>query len=190
MKMKVLMVTAALLVATQAFASESRQLTDKEVDSYIKQGKFGSFSVNDAVSLDGEYAEPKAKFKPFAMSTETNIQEAVWQAMNVVDMLQTIEIAKNPTCYQEVGTLSMLYGNRISKKDAVIGSAIFGVLHYAATRGIESLIDRNPDYRVLQRVWQYTGYGWKGHTLYKNHEIGLRPGSSKLQAGSDGVCRR
>lgn len=127
-------------------------------------------------------------FRP--MSAETNIQEGVWQVLNVIDTLQTIEIAKNPSCYEEVGTARMFVGAHPSKKEAIGVGIGFGVLHYIVTRSLENLVDRNPDYRVLQRTWQYTGYVWKGYAVANNHRIGLRPGSSKLQLGRDGVCRR
>jgi hypothetical protein len=177
-----------------ARGAEARQLTDKEVDTYIREGRLGGLKYSDTlVTRDNTDPDELPAYKLnllVPMSTETNIQEGVWQAMNVLDMLQTIEIAKNLQCYEEVGTLSLIYGNKISKSDAIVGSVGFGILHYLVTRSIESLVDRNPDYRVLQRTWQYTGYVWKGHTVYNNHRIGLRPGSSKYQMGSDGVCRR
>ncbi len=111
--------------------------------------------------------EPK-HFSVMFQSTETNVTEASWQALNVIDAMQTDQIAKNPKCYQEVGTLSLLTGNHPTTHQAILGSALFGVLHY----GVAKLIDYT-DSPTIQRIYQYGGLIFKGWNDNRNREIGL-----------------
>lgn len=126
-----------------------------------------------------EYHRPafSVAFKP--LSFETAAQELSWQGLNVVDMFQTIQIAKNGQCFQEVGTLSFLTGPHPSERSAIGGSILFGVLHYGGTRLIENLVDENPNYRILQRIWGYGGLLLKGQNDWHNHQIGLGLDSSR-----------
>lgn len=127
-----------------------------------------------------DYSEPAYESHWFsAMSAETNTEEATWQALNVVDTLQTVQIARNPTCYEEVGTLRMFTGPHPSVKGAVLGGIGFSIAHYVAARAIENLVDYNPDYRVVQRVFQFGGLLWKGQVVYHNDKIGLKVGHSR-----------
>lgn len=137
---------------------------------------------------DDRYYEPtpptahgfSVVFKP--MSRETNIEEGVWQFLNVIDLLQSIQIAKNPQCYREVGTPALLGSGPHPGIGATIGfAALFGVGHYLVSRGIETLIDNEKtedhdngdDYRILQRWWQLGSFVPKAYTVEQNASIGL-----------------
>src|SRR5208282_1212407 len=111
--------------------------------------------------------EPK-HFSVMFQSTETDVTEASWQALNVIDAMQTDQIAKNPKCYQEVGTLHYIAGNHPTTHQAILGSALFGVLHY----GVAKLIEYTDSPR-LQRIYQYSGLIFKGWNDNRNREIGL-----------------
>jgi hypothetical protein len=110
---------------------------------------------------------------------ETLIAELTWQALNVIDTMQTVQIAKNPECFQEVGTLSLLYGNHPTVSQVYIGSAIFGVAHYLVAKGIDHLVQENPDYMVVQRVFQYGNLAYKTWDVNRNRNIGLGLTSSQ-----------
>lgn len=101
-------------------------------------------------------------------SKETTVEEAVWQAMNVVDTLQTIQIAKNPKCFQEVGQLGWFTGPHPSKTQVIEVSALFSVAHYGTT-----LLLENYGPRWAQRVWQFGNFGYKGHTIIQNANYGI-----------------
>lgn len=117
-------------------------------------------------------------FQP--MSRETNIEEGVWQFLNVIDLLQSIQIAKNPACYSEVGTPALLGSGPHPSVGATIGfSALFSVGHYLVSRGIETLLDNEraednyEDYRILQRWWQFGSMAPKLYTVVNNQRLGL-----------------
>lgn len=122
---------------------------------------------------DGDYVGPKGFHVAFALSGETLAQEVSWQALNVVDYQQSLKIAEHPDQFQEIGTPSIFGVSHPTKSQVLYFSVGFAVAHYAVTRGIESLVDRNPDYRVLQRVWQYTMLAGKAYTVENNHHIGM-----------------
>lgn len=106
---------------------------------------------------------------------EATAQEVVWQALNVVDAYQTVYIANHPAQYMEVGQAGIVCGDHPSKGAAIATMAGFAVLHYAVTVGLENLVQTNPDYRVLQRVWEYTTIGLKVAQIAQNHAYGIKP---------------
>lgn len=121
-----------------------------------------------------DYHGPHNFHVAFALSGESLAQEVSWQALNVIDYTQSLKIAEHPDRFQEIGTPLAFGGSSHPNKNQVLLFSVgFAVGHYAITRGIESLVDRNPDYRVLQRVWQYTMLAGKAYTVENNHRIGM-----------------
>jgi hypothetical protein len=104
---------------------------------------------------------------------ETTATEIAWQLLNVVDTAQSVQIAKNPTCYNETGQLSLLAGSHPSVRGVYLGMGAFAVLHYVIAKGINQLVIENPDYMVVQRVYQYGNLAFKGYTIENNARIGL-----------------
>lgn len=132
------------------------------------------YNAAHADEVEPQYQGPhgfKVMFKP--LSTESAITETLWQAENVIDLQQTLRIARDPQHFQEVGQLGIFTGNHPSVRQVYIGSIAFGIAHYAVTRAIENLVDENPDYRVVQRVWSYTTLGAKTWNTQNNARIGL-----------------
>lgn len=107
--------------------------------------------------------------------TETTIQEVSWQALNLVDTAQTLYIADHPAQWQEVGQAGLFCGNHPSRGGVIATMAAFALLHYAVTVGIENLYQQNPDYQVVQRVWQYSNLSYKTYLVANNHRQGIRP---------------
>ncbi len=102
------------------------------------------------------------------LSPETSVEEAVWQAMNVVDTFQTVQMTKNPACYKEVGQVAWFYGPHPTERQAIGTLAVFGLIHFGVTELIEHV---GP--RWAQRAWQATNIGYKAHVIIDNADYGL-----------------
>jgi hypothetical protein len=112
------------------------------------------------------------EFQP--LRKETLIAEITWQALNVVDALQTVQIAKNPACYQEVGTINQVFGiNHPSVGQAIGFFALFGVLHYGTAKVLEAVADKHPSFYNVQRVFEYGGLIYKANVVKNNADYGL-----------------
>ena len=99
------------------------------------------------------------------MSTE----EKAWQAMNIIDGMQTMNIARNPKCFYERDSISRsIIGDHPSEAEAAALMVGYGVAHYYVSRLLE---DNAPKW--ANKVWQYTMIGTKGFTIASNHNIGL-----------------
>jgi hypothetical protein len=105
---------------------------------------------------------------------ETTVAEVAWQALNVIDTEQTLYISRHPDKFQESGQAEMFAGTHPSKKGVLLTMIGFAVVHYAVTVGIENLVEENPDYRVLQRVWQYSTLGYKTYVVAQNRAYGIK----------------
>lgn len=111
-------------------------------------------------------------------NTETTVAEASWQALNIIDTMQTIQTAKNPACYKELGQMSIV-SEHPSVKEVYIGMAVFSVAHYLVAKGLDHLVIHDQNYMVLQRIYQYTGLVFKGYSIGHNASIGLGLNHSK-----------
>jgi hypothetical protein len=125
-----------------------------------------------SMSKADDYQGPRGFNVKF--STETSVQEVVWQSLNLVDTAQTLYIADHPAQWQEMNE-AWIVGSHPSRKGVFVLMAGFAVLHYAVTAGIESLVRDNPDYRVIQRVWEYSTLTDKTYNVVHNHSEGIRP---------------
>lgn len=134
----------------------------------------GTLAFVNSAKAD-ETSESREHHFNVVFSPETTAQEVVWQALNIVDGLQTRDIAGHPDRFQEVGQVAVPCSNHPSKSCATLVIALFGIAHYAISVGLENLVQENPDYRVLQRVWQYGSFVYKAPIVLHNHNIGLKP---------------
>lgn len=104
-----------------------------------------------------------------AIDTMTT-EEKIWQSMNIVDGLQTINIAKNPRCYYEATYLSKaLVGKHPSEAEVIALMTTYAVAHYQMSRFLE----RRDAPQWVQKTFQYVMIGTKGVTIANNHRIGL-----------------
>jgi hypothetical protein len=106
-----------------------------------------------------------------SLSRETVVEESAWQAENVVDLMQTTQISRERTRYEEVGTMSPFTGPHPSEGQVVFYSALFGGLHFAATELIAEHLDTASPWFV--RSWEAASLCWKTQVIVHNHEIGL-----------------
>jgi len=114
-------------------------------------------------------AEPfSVEFKP--LKWDTLATEVAWQAENIIDLDQTLQIARDPTHYREVGTMSPLTGPHPTVRQVWLYSALFGVAHYAVTQTLT-----NAGHENLARAWSYGSLSAKTWNMRRNESIGLRP---------------
>jgi hypothetical protein len=105
-------------------------------------------------------------FKP--LRSGPAMLEAAWQVENLIDLSQTLKIARSPDQWQEVGTLSLLYGAHPTVSQVWVGSLLFGLGHYAVSALLE-----NADMPKTLAVWQVTSLTYKTWDLQRNERVGL-----------------
>lgn len=114
------------------------------------------------------------------------LSEGAWQSLNVIDTLQTLQIAKNLNCYHESDLVTKrLIGERPSQGKAIGIGIIYGVSHLLISRWLESNDnpDENGDY---SSGWHIANIGWQTLSLLdktvavgNNFRIGLTPFGAK-----------
>lgn len=120
-------------------------------------------------------------------STETKLEESSWQALHVVDTVQTMEIARNPACYNEV-ELGPIIGYHPSTGSVAAWSASEIVLH----AGVTALMENYDAPRWVRRGWQSIWLGSAANGVAVNFRAGLGVGSvnpSKGYQANDWQCR-
>jgi hypothetical protein len=103
-------------------------------------------------------------------STETKVEEAVYQMVHVVDVLQTLAIANHYGCYQEEGDVHELYGAHPNRTQVLT----WGVADSALHAGVTHLLENHTSTRWPQRVWQALTIGSVASVVHHNWELGLR----------------
>ncbi|MFU8813711.1 MAG: hypothetical protein ACNA7W_00080 [Pseudomonadales bacterium] len=97
-------------------------------------------------------------------------QELAWQALHAVDVLQTLEAARDP-CYKEDAWLTQRLIGKQPSDAAVLawgaGSAVFHawVTHTLDQRGAPSWV---------QMVWDLGTLGQTAYAVGSNHRTGIR----------------
>lgn len=129
--------------------------------------------------------------------------EYTWQALNVIDMAQTLHIAQarrtdaqmaaqtanglmaNRYCYDEADPLTRaMIGEHPSQRNVVLSSIAYALVHYGVSAWLEHKDKVREDgthytpWVLAARAWHGIGLGWKGATVYNNWNIGLRIGGS------------
>lgn len=106
-------------------------------------------------------------------STETRIEEALYQTVSAMDVAQSVQIAKNPDQYAEA---SYPTATVIGRHPTVAGQVLWGVgrgaFHYLITDELE----RHDAPRWLRRAWQVVNIGIEGDVVHRNWQIGLHFG--------------
>lgn len=103
-------------------------------------------------------------------STLRDPAELSWQALHLVDTLQTEKAVSDP-CFQE-GESAWAIGHRPS--DATI--AAWSIATAAGHAGITHWL-RETDHPKLARVWQYVTLARVGYNVGHNFQLGVRIGS-------------
>jgi hypothetical protein len=113
-----------------------------------------------------------------------NSYEYAFHALNAVDMGQTINIAKRPDCWREVGfPTEYLVGNHPSESEVYATILLYSVGYHYANRWLDKKVDKAFATDDPNRGIWYVGravfnVGWifaKADTVIDNHDQGLRP---------------
>ena len=102
-----------------------------------------------------------------SFSTETKVEESVWQTLNVVDAYQTAHISDHPLFYER--EMAWLIGRRPTPQAAYAGLAGMAVVHFMVTAILEEHAPRS-----VRRLWQAIELVDKGTNVTNNWRIGLR----------------
>jgi len=100
-------------------------------------------------------------------STETKVEEAVYQSLSAVDAAQTIQGLRQP-CYSES---NHVLGSHPSPAEVVGFRALVGGIHFAVTSMLE---DQDADLWV-KRMWQGVFIFTEGRAVYMNWSLGATP---------------
>lgn len=93
-------------------------------------------------------------------------EEYAWQALHLVDVVQTYKIASQPDRYYENNPI---LGKHPSKTDVIVWGVATSVLHASL---IMYMQEQDVDPRFIKFV-QYVSITHKGIVVYKNFNIGL-----------------
>ncbi len=109
--------------------------------------------------------------------------------MNVVDIGQTVQIARSPGCYREIDPVtSLVLGSHPSESGSAGWLTAEGIAFYYAEAWLDSQDTADALHPVLWRSLRllFTGYVLiaKAQTIYQNNKIGLHP-----FGGADTGCR-
>lgn len=115
--------------------------------------------------------------------------ETAWQLLHTMDTMQTIQIAKNPSCFREAnGIAAALYGSDHPSSGRVAAVNIAGsLLHMRVSRWFDDHADEananETDTRGLWNVgritWHTVGILWSGSAVAGNYSLGLSPTGAK-----------
>lgn len=112
--------------------------------------------------------------------------EITWHAMNIIDMGQTLNIARRPDCYTEHNFLTRaLIGEHPSTQSVIISSVAFSLVYRAASQFIEEHDHINEDgnhdtpWVLAKYSLNVLGLLTKGTTVFNNYKIGLKPFGSE-----------
>lgn len=97
--------------------------------------------------------------------------EVYWQALHVVDIAQTVQIAKNPHCHSEGNPWTQkLIGNNPRESEVYPWGIVSSVVHFFGMRLLDKWLD-DGDYNVPLRLADNIT---KTSTVINNHQAGLR----------------
>ncbi len=118
-----------------------------------------------------------------SMGGKPNGYEYAWHAMNVVDAGQTIHIAREPTCYREVGfPTQALIGEHPSQSEVYLTMAAYGLFYHYTNRWLDNKVEAAPSGTQRQGNWVIARAVFngamilgKGATIMNNADIELSP---------------
>lgn len=110
--------------------------------------------------------------------------EIGWQSLHAVDTYQTMQIARNPQCFEEADPLTRaLIGEHPSEAQVAAVMVAYSIGHFYVSRWLddrtEDAFERNSGARggwyVARAVWTVGGLLAKGAVVAHNNSIGLGP---------------
>jgi len=108
--------------------------------------------------------------------------EVAWQTMNAIDIVQTLQVAKFPECYEESNWMTKaLIGKHPSESEVLAVGVLYGWGHAKISEMIRSRMtfDENGDpsnaWEAVNIVWNLFSFVGTGSAVLHNHQIGVRP---------------
>ena len=106
--------------------------------------------------------------------------EKTWQALHVIDTLQTLNAANDP-CYRESnGLTASLIGEQPSSGEVLAWGVGSAILH----AGVSHLLEKHEAPRWVQIGWDVISIGTVMHTIARNHTEGIRPWGNNVSVGN------
>jgi hypothetical protein len=121
-----------------------------------------------AIAIVGSFAIRARAAEPFSVHFTplpplSVALEATWQAENIIDLSQTLKLARAPQTWSEVGTLRIFCGSHPSTRQVWVGSIAFGIGHYAVSQLLANM--NAPKTLVL---WQALSLAGKTVNMQRN----------------------
>lgn len=112
--------------------------------------------------------------------------EVAWHTMNAIDAGQTIHIAREPSCYREVGfPTQALIGDHPSERDVYLTMAAYSLAFHYTNRWLDKKVaSKEPgtqsqgNWVIARAVFNGVGLVTKFVTIMDNADIGLEPWGS------------
>jgi hypothetical protein len=100
-----------------------------------------------------------------SMTREQIAYESAYQALHVVDTIQTLKIRKHSLVYET----NPILGKHPSDAEVISYMAAESVAHFFIT----SALSRSKAPRWLNSSWHYLSIGWNGRNVVVNYRNGL-----------------
>lgn len=122
----------------------------------------------------------------FPREQSSQVLEVTWQALNTVDTMQTIQIAKYPQCFYEGNPIAAdIYGTEHpSEKRVMITNVVLALAHSAVSRWLDDRVDAaSPehfeDWRATRRFWHTMSIIGTTAAVANNFNNHVRPTSAR-----------
>lgn len=123
---------------------------------------------------------------------EMPLHEKTFHVMNAVDYGQTVNIARRPDCFREVGfPTKQMWGSHPSETEVALSSAAFSLAYHYGRKWFDRKVESHPQGSQKRGLWgvgRATFFGavliGKGATIANNADIGLTPFGSGCSEGS------
>lgn len=110
--------------------------------------------------------------------------EATYQAVHIVDMVQTVHGPASDSCYAEVDPISRaVVGPHPSQATDIAWGFSESLIHYGVHRFLAG-----HEWNVADTVWQALTIGAASQAVVRNYQIGIRIGAPNTDQGYQARC--
>jgi len=124
-----------------------------------------------------------------AILTNPTVDEVTYQSLAAVDFAQTLQIAKDPQCYREDGTIAARVIGKHPSEGTVTGYFVAqSLLHLAVTRLLSYEVDRSDGrgWLITRNLWEAVTVAHTAENISANSSEGLGVWSSHCPDSSAG----
>jgi hypothetical protein len=117
---------------------------------------------------------------------ERSSAETIYQSLLAADAAQTVNIARRPDCYTEIGLFRNIGGSHPSEGGVAASWAVVATGHSIVSGFLSRQADDSDGkgWRYAYNIWQAVTIADRIQGVYRNHRDGLRPFGS----GADPRC--